>query len=436
MPKAFDRCENDIELPRAQAVAGALARWDPRPPTEWVDLPRSFGRAVAQDVVSANALPNHLASARDAVAVYYDRFEHGMPDTSGWVRGVDWEYANTGIGVPGDFDTCILIEQVTFDEDGRIGFAAPPACRGDKTVAVGSELGLGELLASRGDLVTPALAARLAKGGQTLVPVLARPRVSFLPTGSELVPPGAELPPRKNVDANSTLILGKLLEAGAEPTVFPISRDDPAVLRERLLEAVGSSDLVVLNAGSSKGTDDFGHQVVAELGTIYNHQVDTGPGKHTMYAEIGGVPVVGLSGPTVCCDYTFDWYVRPLLAKYLGQGPLAFPKLKARAAADFGSTGRKLTFMRGSHAFYDAEGRLLVLPASGMPGRPQAGAAGGAGAPAGGAGAPGRKLAVNCFVAMGPGFSGQAGEEVEVELRYPFASPVCEPELAAGGQPR
>lgn len=444
MPKAFDRCDNDIELPREEAVAGAIARWDPKPATEWVSLAASFGRTIARDVASANELPNHLTSFRDGVAVYYSRFEGGMPDTSSWERGVDWEYANTGIGVPGDFDTCVLIEQVTFDEEGHIGFAELPARKGDKTVAPGSELALGERVASRGEVVTPSLAARLAKGGQTLVPVAARPRVSFLPTGSELVPPGADLPPRKNVDANSTLILGKLLDAGAEPTVYPISKDDPEVLRERLLQAVRSSDLVVINAGSSKGTDDFGHQAVAELGTIYNHQVSTGPGKHTMYAEIEGVPVVGLSGPTVCCDYTFDWYVRPLLAHFLGQPALVFPKLRARAAADFGSVGKRLTFMRGSHAFYDAEGRLLVLPASGMPGQAgHAGAAaagekggrhgGTAGGTAGAGGsphAPAGRLAVNCFVAMGPGFSAAAGDEVEVELRYPFASPACEPELA------
>ena len=438
--RSLDKCTEDVELPREEAVRNILARCSFKPATEWVALGASFGRVIAQDVRSRNTLPNHLAADRDGVAVYYDRFEDGMPDTSGWREGVDYVFANTGIGIPGDFDTCILIEQVSFDDEGHIRFATPPEHRGFKTIPAGRELNEGDLLARRGDEVTPSLAARLAKGGQTVVPVMRRPVVTFLPTGTELVPPNAELPPRKNADANSTLVLGKLLDAGAQPVVFPISRDDRDLLRERLRQAVDSSDIVIINAGSSKGTDDFAHEVIAEMGEIFNHQVDTGPGKHTMYALVDGVPVVGLSGPTPCCDCTFDWYVRPLIARYFDQPDLVFPQLKARALVGMSTSRTTVTFMLAARAFMDETGRTWVVPMANLKGldTPSGGSASkgsasetGAGASAGGRLLGGRAAdqGANCYVPMAPGFSVEAGDKVAVELRWPFTAPALEPAL-------
>ena len=406
----MDKCVNDISLPRQEAVEGILRRCRFTPETEWIPAEEAYGRILAEELVSRHNLPNTLASTRDGVAVYYGRFVRGMPDTRGWKKGVDYVFSNTGIGIEGDFDTVIPIEQVSFDEDYQSQFFQCPTEKGQMTAPAGAELAEGELLARAGQTLTPSLLSLLAKGGHTKIPVVRKPVVAFLPTGSELVPPGQELPPRKNVDANSTLIRGKLLEAGAEPRIFPISRDDHSVLYHALKQAVKTADIVLINAGSSKGTNDFTHEILNGMGQILNQQVDTGPGKHTSYTMVGDVPVVGLSGPTVCTDYTFDWYVRPLIDHFLGRPQTRFPKLLARAACDMSSARKWVTLMLGCRVILGDNDIPIVIPAVRLDDNKTI------------------ENKVNCFVLLEPGLEIRAGEWVEVELRWPFAAPEREPD--------
>jgi molybdopterin molybdotransferase len=400
----MDKCTQDVTLPRHEAVASILARCEFEPRTEMLPCTEAYGRVLACNVYSENDLPNHLASNRDGVAFYYDRYVACGGDTSSWKHGVDWEYSNTGIGISGDFDTVLLIEHVSLDNQGRISFDMSPAERGVNTIPVGKELQRGELIARRGQALTPSVAALLAKGGHTCADVVRPPVVSFIPTGNELVPPDAELPARKNVDANSTLIRGKLSEAGAEGHIYPIVRDDRDALRAALADAIAKSDIVIINGGSSKGTDDNSHEVLAELGEVLNHQVDTGPGKHTSYSVVKGKPVIGLSGPTVCCDYTFDWYVRPLIDRFLGRPDTVFPTIRAKMLCPVRFTRKGVTFMMGSHVWL-RDGEPVVMPAANIDDE--------------------RTLEgkVNGFVALRQGFSAEPGDPVEVELRYPFAMP-------------
>lgn len=76
---------------------------------EHVRLSESLGRVLAQNVLAKTDIPNVLTCCLDSVALHWDDFadlsEGELPDTSTWVRGVDWEFANTGIAMPKGFDT-------------------------------------------------------------------------------------------------------------------------------------------------------------------------------------------------------------------------------------------------------------------------------------------------------------------------------------------
>jgi len=401
----MDKCTQDMSLPRHAAVKNMLehCRFDRK--TEKVTNTEGYGRVLAEDVVSQNTLPNHLTANRDGVAVYYKDFMKGMPDTSNWQEGKEYIFANTGISIDGDYDTEILIEQVRIDEEGRIRFLSIPEKKGQSTIEPGSELKEGDLLAKAGETLTPSLMSFLAKGGHTVLPAVKKPVVSFIPTGSELVPADQKLPIGKNVDANSVLVRGKLLEWGAEPKIYPICKDDPTMLRNVLEDAIASSDIVLLNAGSSKGTDDYCHEILGEYAEIFNQQVDTGPGKHTCYAMAKNIPVVGLSGPTVCCDYTMEWYVKPVIDLFLGREITSFQTIRAKTLTDLKMTRKGLTFMMGAHAARNDREEFVVIPA-GHPGEKR-----------------GMKRNVNCFIPMIPGLDVKAGELIDIELRWPFFMP-------------
>ena len=65
---------------------------------------------------------------------------------------------------------------------------------------------------------------------------------------------------------------------GGEPTRFPITKDDFDLICERVAEAAKDHDLILLNAGSSAGAEDFSAGVVQKLGQLLVHGVAVRPG--------------------------------------------------------------------------------------------------------------------------------------------------------------
>ena len=132
-----------------------------------------------------------------------------------------------------------------------------------------------------------------------MVPVRRKPRVAFIPTGSELVPAGVRPLRGQNVDANSLMVKHMLAAYGAEPLMFPIVKDDPQALEEAFAEALAAADLVVINGGSAVGKEDFNVRMIEERGKVIHHYIAAVPGRPMMLAVANGKPVVDLPGPAL-----------------------------------------------------------------------------------------------------------------------------------------
>ena len=317
-----------IAMTRDAARDSLLEKVSFSPAMENVPLTGALGRVAAETVRALDDLPNRPASQRDGVAVRFSAFEHGAPDTSGWKEGTDYVFSNTGIGILGDFDTVVRIEEVEFLNDAPV-FPVPPAERGQLVSPAGSRMRKGDVLVERGDVLTPLLLAHLATGGHIEVPVWKKPRVAFIPTGNELLPPGVPLPPGKNTDSNSIMMYGKIVQWGGEPVMYPIQPDDPTALTRALEDALARADIVAINGGSSEGTDDYTIQVLSAVGTIQNHMILNGPGAHTSCTvSHGGKPIVGIPGPSVGAEFVADWFIKPLIDRYYGL-PLDAPQVTA-----------------------------------------------------------------------------------------------------------
>ena len=398
-----DRLARHISLPREIAVEKMLERCTLKPTSQQIPLTDALGRVCAQDVRSKNTLPNTLTSQWDGIAVHYRDFAGGMPDTSAWEKGREYVFCNTGIGIEGDYDTVMRIECVSFDEAGRIQIAELPQ-RGQCTIPVGSRMRAGDLLIEANTILTPLGLSILVMGGFDTVIVLRKPIVAFIPSGGELIPMGRMLPPGKNAESNSIMLHGKLLQWGAEPLIYPIVPDDFGQLTAAMEDASSKADIVIINAGSSKGTDDFTVEALESIGTVICHEVDHGPGKHTSYT-VGrnGVPIVGLSGPPLGAEPTADWYVKPLVDRFLNQPPASPPKIKALLTADAFS-GKTVPFIMRVFAQRKSDGSYVAtpLPVPGGPNMAQADRA-------------------NGFLRIPPNGSGlRSGDCVEIELRYPY----------------
>jgi len=65
---------------------------------------------------------------------------------------------------------------------------------------------------------------------------------------------------------------------GGIATRYPIIRDNFAEIKDAVADAALKHDLVLLNAGSSAGSEDFSAQVVEALGTLLVHGIAVRPG--------------------------------------------------------------------------------------------------------------------------------------------------------------
>jgi len=416
-----------IQVSREEAIAAILDACDFHPAIEAIPLAESFGRVLAHDARARLDMPNCLTCRMDSVAVHWDDFENGMPDTSDWERGVQWEFANTGVGMPEGFDTAIVIEHAQVsDDDRRVSFDALPSARFAGTSNPGSRMHAGDVLVAAGSMITPLLAAHIASGGNTEVDVLAKPTVAFIPTGNELVAAGSSVPRGKNIESNSIMLRGKIEAWGGIPLILGIVPDEPEAIETALREAAREADIVVLNAGSSKGSDDWSLEILERIGRVLYHQTNHGPGHHSSASVLDGTPVIGISGPPGGAAFTTDFYLRPAMRLFSGLSPEPV-RVRARLAADFPAggpgAGKHTAVVRGEdrpsvvepgETFFGIkqliigqgeDGMLEATPtASGRPGPIEAEAAD-----------------AYYAVGMGPGLSApKAGDIIEVTLRPCF----------------
>lgn len=320
---------------REEALADFFAAWEPpAEATELVSLDEAVGRVTARDLVSANTLPVVRASACDGIAVRSAAFADGRPDTSSWELGRDYVRADTGDDFPDAYDAVIMIEKAAIQPDGSVVLDDDVQVESGTNVRqAGDTIRAGAPLMKAGLPIRPTDLAALAMGGITLVPVRRKPRIAFIPTGSELVPAGIAPRRGQNVDTNSLMVKHMLIEYGAEPLIFPIVHDDEAALERAFAEALAVADAVVVNGGSAVGEEDFNVRMIEARGRVVHHYIAAVPGRPLMMAVADGKPVVNLPGPTMAAYYGTQWCLQAVVARFLDVPVRKIPTVQAQAAA-------------------------------------------------------------------------------------------------------
>ena len=144
-------------------------------------------------------------------------------------------------------------------------------------------------------------------------------------------------------DACAPALAGLVREAGGEPVVRGIVPDDAEALERVLGEAVAEDDLVVVSAGSSAGARDLTAAVVGRLGEIVCHGLALRPGKPTLLADCGGVPLVGLPGNPRSALVVFRLVGVPLVRTVAGvTAPPPVATARAELARDVPSAAGRL----------------------------------------------------------------------------------------------
>ncbi len=147
---------------------------------------------------------------------------------------------------------------------------------------LGEDMVATELVLPANHVLRPVDLGALAGSGHATVNVRRKPRVAVIPTGTELIT--MEQVVRSGVKAgdiieyNSIVLAAEVEQWGGVATRYPIVIDDFEQIKAAVADAASKHDLVLINAGSSAGSEDFTARVVQELGTLLVHGVAVRPG--------------------------------------------------------------------------------------------------------------------------------------------------------------
>ncbi|MHB8156542.1 MAG: molybdopterin biosynthesis protein [Desulfocucumaceae bacterium] len=305
--------------------AGALNPGRP----EVVPVEGAAGRVTAAPVYAANSSPHYHASAMDGIAVRsVDTFGASEKTPKTFHIGKGAVVVDTGDPLPEGCDTVIMIEDVhyTGEDIFEIISAASPW---QHVRVIGEDIVATEMIVPANHRIRPIDIGGMLAGGITGVYVHPRPLVGLVPTGTELVQPGAELRAGDIIEYNTRMFAALIEEWGGRPVRHEIVSDDYDLLKSRIDEYVDRCDIVLVNAGSSAGREDYTAELIGELGAVYTHGVAIKPGKPVVLGLVRGKPVVGVPGYPVSAVLGMDLFVRPVVYSKLGSVAPARPMMDA-----------------------------------------------------------------------------------------------------------
>ena len=324
---------SDIPLDEAlQRFFGALEEVEGLSPlpAQLVPVHQAQGRITAAPINAAASSPHYDAAAMDGIAVK-------AADTTGASEttpvslavGSQVVWVDTGDPMPPGYNAVVMIEHVNQVDEWTVQVMNPVA-PWQHVRTLGEDLVATEMVLPENHRLRPVDLGACAAAGITEVPVRRQPKVAIIPTGNELVPPGSSpLKPGDIVEFNTLMLAGMVQEWGGHAERFPPVRDDFALIRDTVKDAMADYDLVIVNAGSSAGSEDYTAAVVEELGQLLVHGVAVRPGHPVVLGLVDNKPVIGLPGYPVSAVLTAELFVRPLLYRWLGTAPQARPKVTA-----------------------------------------------------------------------------------------------------------
>ena len=338
------------DIPFEQAISvfhGRISKsgWGEKTGAETIPVDENaVGRILAESAFALISSPHYHSTAMDGFAVKSDSTVGAAPSKPIELPAPGESiYLDTGDPIPDWANAVIPIEEVEpLEIDGstakdprkpgqiRIRAAVPPWAH---IRPMGEDMVATQLVLAKGQALTPYDLGALAASGNHSLKVVRRPRVGILPTGSELVETGKPAARGEIIEFNSIVLAAQVNQWGGQARRYPITRDDLNLIRDSVQRAADENDLILLNAGSSAGAEDYSSQVIGELGTLLVHGIAIRPGhpvilgmvRRSRGAENGGekeIPVIGVPGYPVSAALTGELIVEPLISHWLGKSSL------------------------------------------------------------------------------------------------------------------
>jgi len=309
---------SSLKLEDAKSLYFENIKLDHLVKNETISVEKSLDRYTAKPVFARISSPHYNASAMDGImikAVETYGIDEMHPKQ---FRLGEFQYVDTGDVIVEPYDAVVMIEdvQVIDEETIELVLAASPW---QHIRPIGEDIVKAEMILPAGHIVRPVDIGALLSGGIMEIEVIKKPSVGILPTGTEIVEPKEVLTPGEIIDSNSRMFEAMILKMGGEPVRYTSLKDDYETLKSHIMTMVETHDIILINAGSSAGSEDYTVNIIRELGEVIVHGVAIKPGKPAILGIIDGKPVIGIPGYPVSAFFVFDIYVKAMMDLWYGQ---------------------------------------------------------------------------------------------------------------------
>jgi len=342
--------------------------------TEEVDFEQSVGRVLAEDITADRDMPPFNRVTMDGIAINYLAYADGLRTfhIAGTQAAGDKPLGisdathcieiMTGAVLPDTLDTIIRYEDmlITGTTAEVIIETIKP---GQNIHAKGKDKQFGDVVATKGQIISPAIISIIASVGKSKVLVKKLPRVVIISSGDELVDVH-EMPELYQIRrSNNYTVKAVLQRHGLTADMLHIP-DDAEVTRQQISECLKSYDVILLSGGISMGKFDYIPQALEHVGVAkLFHKVQQRPGKPFWFGADGnGVLVFAFPGNPVATFMCLHRYFLPWLNATLGLHRV--PAMYAALAEDFNFEANLQYFLQVKITLA-ADARIIASPLAG-----------------------------------------------------------------------
>ncbi len=295
---------------------------------EQLFLSESLKRVLSQDIVAKDNSPEYETSGMDGYAIRYedqnlkrikiiDKLPAGTANSMEVAKGTCIK-TFTGSLMSKGSDTLIPIENV--EVDGEYIVIKQKVSKGFSVRPVGENYKKNEILIKKGTVIGYAEIGVLASLNMVKVPLMRKPVVSVLATGSEILEIGEKQTNISQIrSTNHYTIEAITKKAGARTHNLGVVGDNLESIKKAIVNALEFSDIAITTGGVSVGDYDFVKDAIKsiEVKELIGGVVIK-PGMHIKIAKVGKKYIFALPGFPYSSAVTTFLYVVPLIKMMQG----------------------------------------------------------------------------------------------------------------------
>lgn len=314
--------------------------------TEYIDVEKSLNRMSSEAIYANLSAPFYNCSAMDGIAVKAEStFLANEQNMITLEESKDYIVVDTGDPIPKEFDAVIMVEDLLEKEDNSVKIIKP-AIPWQHIRCLGEDVVEKEMIIPSFHTIRPQDIGSMISGKIDKIQAFKEFKVGIIPTGTELIDRHETPKIGDIIEFNSRLFEGLILEYEAVPIIYPIVEDNYEKIKTSVLRALEECDMVLINAGSSQGREDFTYDIIEELGEVCIHGLAIKPGKPAILGKINNKAVVGIPGYPVSAWVVMENIVKPVIRKSIYKEVKEKEKIEATLSKRVMSTLKYEEFVR------------------------------------------------------------------------------------------